>query len=248
MSDDTPSDADGHDEPRERTRDEIGATVRRAAERKGGLEAYCSELLDDNLDYRRQIRELKKELAGLRKPDAVQLSKKDADELAAWRALGVTADDATKQLAERAGLVAQVKGFEQDAVVRQAAALEAYGFAPEVLADLLRTRGLVLALAEVEVKGEDGKTTKRPGATVRAADQAEADAVELGAYVEQHLAAYKPALVPAAAPKPVPSDGPGGSPASAWPRQHGKAPPPTSKVSDEDLESRARATGDYAPL
>lgn len=248
MADETPPDAGGQGAggAQPRSRDEISETVRRAAARKGGLETYCAELLDDNLEYRERLRQRDRQLAELQKPGSVVVAQADADELAQWRGLGLKPDAAKTQLAERTALETKVKGYEQQDLVRRAAALEGYGYAADVLADLLQSRGQVLALAEVEVKDGDGKTVKRPGATVRGADTPAADAIELGAYVEQHLAAFKPALLPATAAAP-----PAGRPAgTAWPRQHGAAPAGggTTPAAEEKLEQAARATGDYAPL
>ncbi len=237
---------------RPKDRESIAAQVRRMAERRGGFETLAVQLMDELLDSRERGRSLKQQLEQLRAPGSAVLTKADADELTAWRGLGTKVEDVKKQLGEHATLQAEVAGLKQNDVARQAAAMEPYGYAPDVLADLMRTKGLTLTIGEVEVVDEKGQKLKKPAALVRPDGKPLSEAVELAGYVEQHLKQYLPALAPAvgsgSSTPPATGRGTPSAVGTPWPVQQGPASSSRVEVKDEEIAKEMRATGAYTSL
>jgi hypothetical protein len=193
--------------------------------RYGTAEAAVAVLLQD-LDasqrtaeaHSRALEEAKKQIPGAEK---VVLEKKDADELAAYRALNLAPEKVTAVLTERDTLKGEVAKAALERLAKDAAA--AAKLDPDAFAAHAATKGLYIELRDGTVT-ENGKPVQKKIPHVRPAADDKAPLVALSeytgklpAYEQRALAAAPsaPAGVPYLAQEPS-SHGTPGSPAEAY--------------------------------
>lgn len=219
--------------PKAHDRRDVDDVVTELVGKYGGERAALRVLADQQLDYRREKREL---TGRLPKDGERVLTAAEAKEWDAFTALGKKAKDVTTALAERDALATENAGIKAERVTAEAAQIA--GYKPSVLAKLAKTEGF-----RVEVRDEkDGDATKRAAFAV-VGDGEDAKATPLTEYAAASLADFLPALAaepngsgpaPRATGAPIPPQPP-----------RGTAPAP-KQTTIEQLKESKRATGAYS--
>ena len=158
--------------------------LERLIARSGGSDRAAELLFDENRNYRARIRELE---AAQPPQGSVTLTPEQAQQWQAYQQLG----DDPAQLRTRLEQGSQAIEREQGRELAQVS-----GANPEILSDLLRVTGLRAEVREVPAQGS--APARREVHLLSAEGQ---DQGELRAYVQQHRAAYVPALFPATTPQ-----------------------------------------------
>lgn len=158
--------------------------------RYGSAESAVRELARENRELRRWRRSVRGDPASLvaeLKDGRELISKEEAAELRAYRALGKP-DEVKARVEKASSLEAQVEKAAKRQRAADAAA--AAGFKNvDILADLAESKGIHIELRDEIV---DGKPVKK--ALARAASESGGTLVPLADYMRQHHAAYLPAL------------------------------------------------------
>ena len=221
-------------EPKPHDRRDVDVVVSELVPKYGNERAALRVLADQQLDYRKDIRDLKSKLP---KEGAVVLSPEDAKEFEAFRALGKKPKEIAALVTEHASLSTENADLKAEKVTAEAAALLEYK--PSVLAKLAKTEGF-----RTEVRDEqdaDGDPIRVPYAVVGEGD--EAKATPLSEFASSALSDFLPSLTASTnghggkstappAPAPVPAQPP-----------RGTAPAPKHDLAA--IIAEKRATGAY---
>jgi hypothetical protein len=207
--------------------------------------ADAAYLMSENYRYRERIRELKAELKTAQGmapgENSVVLS---GDDAAKYRELKLTPAQIAEKLAqlttletEVADLRSKASASEQQSAVQAAA--EAAGYDAEVLAEVVKLKGLIVETKEIEKDG-----AKKKVASVRTA--ADAEPTELTIYATEHLKPFLRALVKDESDKGQEAQPGAGAEGQLWTEQKAGGRAPAGKQqTDQELETELRSSGNY---
>jgi hypothetical protein len=191
---------DDQDEGRESRSFDIEKALSSLIARNNNSERQALRTLsEDNYQYRKTIRELKKKISGLEKRPELKegeqvVSKEDHKVLTDFKALNVKVEDVKTGLQERDTL--KGKESERKKADTIAKGLKHFGYNPEVMTDLISTRSLLHENREIEIddEEEEGKKKTVVALHLRATDKDEWKPADK--FAEKHLKGYLPALRP----------------------------------------------------
>lgn len=218
--------------PPQNDRRDVDAVVSEIVSKYGSERAALRVLADQQLDYRREKRELN---AKLPKAGERVLSVDEVKAYEAFTALGKTPKQITDAFASVDALTAENTSFKVEKVINEAAGLVNYK--PSVLTELSKLKSF-----RVEVREEGKGDEKKKVAYAVKGEGDEAEEEELTAFAATSLSDFLPSLTTepngngskhTAAP-PLPSSPP-----------RGTAPAPKQQ-SIEDIKKAKRATGVYS--
>jgi len=217
-------------------RRDIDSVVSEIVSKYGSERAALRVLADQQLDYRREIRDAKGKLP---KAGEVVLSADDAKTWEAFRALGKTPKQIGESIAAVDALTTENTSLKVEKVIAEAAGLVNYK--PSVLTELAKLKGF-----RVEVR-EDGKgDEKKKVAYAVKGEGDEAEESELTAFAADSLADFLPALAaePTGNGKTITA-----SSSAPLPPQPPRGTAPAPKVKDvAALVAEKRATGAYSQI
>lgn len=219
--------------PKAHDRRDVDDVVTELVGKYGGERAALRVLADQQLDYRREKRELTGKLP---KDGERVLTAAEAKQWEAFQELKLKPADIKTALTERDALATENAGIKAERVTAEAASLA--GYRPSVLAKLAKTEGFRVEVREAK----DGDVTTRAAFAV-VGDGDEAKATPLAEYAAASLADFLPALAaePNAPAAPARATG---APIPPQPPR-GTAPAPKER-SIEQLKHEKAATGLYS--
>lgn len=220
-----------NDEPPKNDRRDVDVVVSELVSKYGSERAALRVLADQQLDYRRDRREL---AAKLPKEGERVLAVADAKEYDAFKALGKSPKDITTALEQNTSLTQELDAMKVEKVIAEAAQIA--GYKPSVLTKLAKTEGFRVEVRE-EGKGDD----KKKVAYAVKGEGEEAEESELTEFATQALADFLPSLAVESGTPQKSSTAPSGQIPTQPPR--GTAPAPRNTV--EHLKEAKRATGAY---
>lgn len=158
--------------------------------------AALRTLSEDNYQYRRNIRNLKKQIEELKKRPEMKTGQQVIDGervklLEDFEKLNVKVEDVRTGLAERDQFkTAEAERKKAESIAKGVKSLR---LNPEVLADLIKTRNYQFQMQDVEIDGEEGEEpTTQPVLHLRKADTD--PWVPADKFAERELKGYLPAL------------------------------------------------------
>lgn len=172
---------------------DVNAFVRSVVASAGSADSALARLGKDNMRYRRNINQLKEKLEAFqtRNPDGSIVLV--GEQVTQWNAikeiLKTTPPDRIKSALEELPVIrGKLEEAERVSVVSSAAA--DLGYDSVVLADLIKTKGLQLVKADVNVKQEDGTTVVEKQWQVKEGDAAPV-LIESSSAIKPYLPALK---------------------------------------------------------
>lgn len=172
---------------------EVQAAFDRAlAANNGQATILAQRLFDENFHLREDKRKLNDDLKAVKDklPEgAVVLSKEDAAAFEAYKALGKP-EDVKKSLDEKTKNDGELADLKFKQLIGDAA--QAHGFKPNVLADIVKAKGMSIEIGETEVDDGKGGKVKKPAAFVLTNEGK--SKVNLSDYARDNLSDYLPSL------------------------------------------------------